>query len=385
MARQDRGRGTTSALPSSLLSLDRGTKARLAAAAVLVGLTLASMAAFACWGGAFFPTYRDASRTVLSALALLTSAAPFSLWPVVLAAIVAAILAQLVLCFLRRLSLLRCLSNALLVAAVLAALFVGVWGLNHYAPPLTEDLDLDVGEYSRQELLDATRWYLDEAALRAGDVPRTSQGSLERQDFRQLAVIAGSSYEPLAAERSVFDGSTVPVKRLLFGDLLLMSGHNGIFVAVTGESCVPENAAVADVPFTMCHEVAHRFGIASEREANFCAILVCTASDDARFAYSGYFKAFCYCYSALASNYPDAIGEVLGRDRLPASMEAYRLVVNDAVETSEHYRQYEGALEEVGTAANDLYLKSFSQEDGVKSYGQVVDYLIAWHAQKAAS
>jgi hypothetical protein len=53
------------------------------------------------------------------------------------------------------------------------------------------------------------------------------------------------------------------------------------------------------MPFTMCHEVAHRLGIASEREANFAAFLACTASDDVRFVYAGDYSAFCYCFNAL--------------------------------------------------------------------------------------
>jgi hypothetical protein len=32
----------------------------------------------------------------------------------------------------------------------------------------------------------------------------------------------------------------------------------------------------------------------------------------------------------------------------------------------------------VGTTVNDTYLKSFGEKDGVRSYGLVVDYLLAW-------
>ena len=31
---------------------------------------------------------------------------------------------------------------------------------------------------------------------------------------------------------------------------------------------------------------------------------------------------------------------------------------------------------------NDTYLKAFSEESGVQSYGEVADYLIAWYLQK---
>ena len=51
----------------------------------------------------------------------------------------------------------------------------------------------------------------------------------------------------------------------------------------------------------------------------------------------------------------------------------------DRAATQEWYARYEGPFEEVGQAVNDGYLKGFGQQEGVRSYGLVVDYLIAWH------
>ena len=42
----------------------------------------------------------------------------------------------------------------------------------------------------------------------------------------------------------------------------------------------------------------------------------------------------------------------------------------------EHNKQYEGKVQEAAQAVNNAYLKTFD-EAGVKSYGLVVDYLIA--------
>ena len=43
-------------------------------------------------------------------------------------------------------------------------------------------------------------------------------------------------------------------------------------------------------------------------------------------------------------------------------------------------QSYEDAEESV----NDTYLKAFSEESGVQSYGEVADLLIAWYLQTAA-
>ena len=50
----------------------------------------------------------------------------------------------------------------------------------------------------------------------------------------------------------------------------------------------------------------------------------------------------------------------------------------DLVATGRHYDAYEGWFGRVGSAVNDGYLRSFGEREGVRSYGLVVDYLIAW-------
>lgn len=337
------------------------------------------MVLFRAYGEALFPYYREISAALMGSLATLSSIAPFSLWPLLAIALVVGLVCRLAHTIRKHRSLVEFAGELLTVAFSLVLFFNLSWGLNHYAPPLADELGLQVEEYSQEDLLRATRYYFDQAAQLAESVERDDEGHLVRQDFAEQAAIAGGSYQELGETYEVFRGVTVPVKELLGGDLLLMTGHNGIFVAFTGEASVPANASISDIPFTMCHEAAHRLGIGSEKEANFCAILACTSNDDLRFRYSGYLKAFTYCFNALASNYPDATSEVLARDDLPATNTEYHLVITDVLDSSAHYDAYEGPLEEVGTKANDLYLKSYSEEGGVRSYGQVVDYLIAWH------
>ena len=48
-----------------------------------------------------------------------------------------------------------------------------------------------------------------------------------------------------------------------------------------------------------------------------------------------------------------------------------------------HNKQYEGKVQQAAQAVNDAYLKTF-REEGVKSYGLVVDYLIAEYLKSAS-
>lgn len=360
---------------------DQATRNRLVAAALLAGACplLSMLFSQPALQTILFPGYRRLSKSLMSALATATSVAPFAIWDWLTTALVVAAIVTLVHRIRRHQRLLPWLSVVALVVAATAFLGTAGWALNHYAPGLSQDLGLDVGQYSEDQLADATSYYLDQAASRAQLVPREEDGTLSHQDFYELARIAGASYAPLSQRYEVFSGSTAPVKSLLlFGEPLLYSGHTGIFWAATAESSVPLHTAAAELPFTMCHEAAHRLGIASEQEANFSAFLACSASDDVRFSYSGYYSAFNYCVNALLAENPERAQRLVSDALAGANGAGVALVLQDRAATQKHYQAFEGPFEDVGTTVNDTYLKSFGEKDGVRSYGLVVDYLLAW-------
>ena len=361
--------------------MTKGTARRFAITAVLLLVMVGSAALFSVYGEAFFPAYRVASRTFMAALASLTSvlSPSVSVCDFLLVALVVLSVVSLAYCVARRKSLLAWFSRVLLVVSALATVVVCGWALNHYAPPLSQEIGLDVREYTAEELYDATDYYWQQAASFATQVPRDAEtAQLVPASFDDLAAKGGAAFAPLASQYDVFDGSTAPVKRLsLLGDALLYTGSDGIFVPLTGEANVPENCAPATLAFNMCHEAAHRLGIAAEEEANFAAFMACSASGDPNFAYSGYYRAFVACFNALAENYPSLVEQLLSPDNVTAEK---ALVIRDMLQTSDHYTAYSGTVSEAGQAVNDAYLKTFGQQQGTQSYGEWVDYLIAWRA-----
>ena len=172
------------------------------------------------------------------------------------------------------------------------------------------------------------------------------------------------------------DGATDPVKSLLSWRLFSQFGTTGIFICFTGESCVNPDTYEAWIPFTMCHEIAHRQAVAAEDEANFCAYLACMENPKNDFRYSGAMAAYIYCNNALAKV-----------DRSAASAIWQNVadgVRADAQAANAHYAQYEGKVQDAAQKVNDAYLKAFNEESGVQSYGEVADLLIAWYLQKTA-
>ena len=355
-------------------------KSRLIASLLMLAACPALMFVFSHWPNVFFPAYRGFSKGLLNVLSALFSVVPFAVWDIAILLLIVATLVCLVRCVRRKRPFVPWLASVAVVLSAGTLLAVGGWALNHYTPPLSQDLGLEVEGGTVDELYEVTAYHLEQAARLAWDVPRDDSLNLERQDFHELARIAGAAYEKPAEEYGVFSGSTVPVKSLLlWGEPLLYSGHTGLFFAATAEAGVPLNCADADLPFVMCHEAAHRLGLAAEGEANFAAYVACISSDDVRFQYAGHYKAFVYCYNKLYSASPERAKQLFDEITQAGLGDGLSLVRRDMKNTSAHYDAYEGTFEKMGTVVNDTYLKSFGEPEGVQSYGYVVNYLLAWH------
>lgn len=344
---------------------------RLILSAVLLLLTglLAAVAIYL--PDFFFSFYTDFSKQVLSAISTVTGAFPFAVWEIGLVLIV-----LLALYFLfHHKKILSWLSGMVLLVCVMVFLFTGLWGLNHFGPSIAERLDLEVTQYSKDQLVAATQYMADQATLWADRVDRNADGSMA-VDFDGWAEIANDGYDTLALENDFFQGSGAPVKKLLSGRLFSYMGFTGIFVTYTGESNVNPETYSASLPFTMCHELAHRLTVAAENEANFCAFLACKENPDPAFQYSCWYSAYVYTYNALYK--VDRSAALAIRDSLSET------VRQDCSRANTYYDQFEGDVQKAATKANDTYLKVFKEETGVQSYGEVADLLIAWYLEEIA-
>ena len=352
---------------------------KLLIGAGLIVLCLILMLLFKNFPDFFFPWYRNFSKGFIKILASLHSLFPFAVWDYLLTGVILGTLLFLVFVIVKKRSFINFLSSVFLMASVIAAEVIIGWMLNHYGPALSEEIGLETGKYTKEELYNATEYYFDKAAEYASFQERDEEGHLISQDFNELAEIAGKSYTELAKTYDIFTGSNAPVKKLsLFGEILLYSGFTGEFMPVTGEATVPANETTVCLPFTMCHEAAHRLGIADEEDANFAAFLACEASTDERFTYSGYYEAFVYCYNKLYKADYDLLIKLLQEKETDTS---HALVLLDTEDQRRDYKEYESSVQESAEKVNDTYLKTFSETEGTKSYGRVVDDLLAWYLE----
>lgn len=318
-----------------------------------------------------FAFYPALSRGIVGTLAAMTSVLPVPLCELLLAAMLIWLIISLIRDIAKR-RFVRWVTGVLLIVSILVTAFVGIWGLNYYAPPMQERLHLPNPGYTVQELSEATDYYLGMANAYAPMVERNADGTMREIDFSALSEQAGDGYDILAETMEEFDGSTVGVKKLISSPIQGKIGMTGAFICFTGESCVSSTTYIANLPFTMCHEIGHRMAFARENEANFAAFLACTANESAAFRYSGYFSAFRYCFNVLWETDRAAAQEI------EAQVSAE--VAADIRAAEAHYEELESdSAVEMTDRVYDSYLKSFQVESGVQSYGEVADLLLSWY------
>ena len=320
-------------------------------------------------------------RTLEATLAGWSSQVDFLLWQFLAVALAVVLLAWLVVVIITKRNVFHWFGWVLAAVSFVFMLHTFVYGMNYYAGDLAEDMRMEVSGCTLSEIVEATEYYQSQANALSSQMNRDATGRLAFEDFDTLAARAGKGFEYLTYQRffPVFAGSTLPVKKLGWADMYSSMGITGFTFPLTGEAAVNPQIPASALPFTMCHEMAHRMSIASERDANFAGFLACSFNANRQFQYSAYFMAYRYCYYALAGvSNPGAAAEAVRingkvNDYLRKDMEDY-----DAFFKS---RESKSATRLADTV-NNAYLKASGETDGVESYAQVCDLLVNWHIQE---
>ena len=325
--------------------------------------------------------YPYITRLIQTFLAQWSSAVPFCLWQVLLLALGMALLATVVLMVVLKWNPIQWFGWVLAAGSVVLLLHTGLYGLNYHAGPLADDIRLEMADVTVSQRVNAATYYRDKANELAKQVTRNADGSVQFADFDALSTQAAEGFRVLTYDKaiSIFAGSTVPVKELGWADAFTQRGITGITIAITGEAAVNPQIPAISLPFTMCHEMAHRMSIANERDANFAAFLACDANPDVQFQYSAYFMAFRYCYLDLMADSGSAAKAAVAKLRSGMSEE----LAQDMVDYDSFWMLYQDPDKtQQADDINNLYLTTSGDEDGVESYGNVTDLLVSWHYQE---
>ena len=220
------------------------------------------------------------------------------------------------------------------------------------------------------ELRELTARFAEELSDCAGEVTR-DENDCFAVTRRAILNAATGSYDVLYGEFPFLEMEDQAPKGFATSRVLSRLNFTGFYFPFTGESNVNIDSPAAFLPCTVCHEMAHQRGIASEQECNFLGILAATRSENPAYRYSGYLEGYLYLANALYRADADAWREI--RSSLPET------VICDLQANNRYWAQFEGPVKETAQTVYDGFLKANGDENGVQSYGMAVDLLLAYY------
>ena len=242
-------------------------------------------------------------------------------------------------------------------------------GINYNRTNFAEANGLPTAGGTIEELYQLCEILTEEANRLADRVTRDENGIMQlTADTRREAVKAMSL---LADDYPSLDGFYPQPKPVFFSEFMSHENISGVHSPFTSEAQYNRLVTPYNIPHTVCHELSHLKGYMREDEANFVGYLACIGSECAEFRYSGYVLGYIYATNALYGADAEKWSAVRGK---------LEPVINkDLAENSRYWEQYKTVIAEVKEKMNDNYLKFNHQEDGVKSYGRVVDLMLAYY------
>ncbi len=264
-------------------------------------------------------------------------------------------------------SLARTAVMLLVVVSVGYFTFLLMWGINYYRLPFADLAGLDTTEICGEELELLCIELIGQAnEMQAAQDDAQLLGITYKKEVLDQAwkgyAMAGSVYSELGGRY----GRPKPV---MLSRVMSILGISGIYFPFTGEANVNMEVPIPLFPAAVCHEMAHQRGFAREDEANYIAYLSCLQHPDPNFKYSGTLLALINSMNALSGYDYDKYQKL--------KQEYSEGVTRDLAAIREFWQQFQGPVLRVSAQVNNVYLKFNNQQEGINSYGRMVDLLLA--------
>ncbi len=258
----------------------------------------------------------------------------------------------------------------MLCTVLVFSFFDGVWLLNNYRPDFEDLIQLKVEKSSKADLENTFKALIEKSNALREELSENEDNIPNDLTLKEILQTAYKGYGPLSEQYEFFRADPVRVKGLLSSPFQTMSGYTGVFLFFAGEPTVNHEAPIFTLPHIASHELSHQQGFAQEEAANYIGFLACKGHPSTFFQYSGYFEAMSYVGNALYLVDQKSFYEITEQysPKVLGDLKAVRTFWT---------KKQKSKPSEIVNKINDSYLKAYSQEDGIKSYGKFVDLLIA--------
>jgi len=259
--------------------------------------------------------------------------------------------------------------------------FMLLWGLNYRksSPAQSFQISIDTS-YSEVQLDSLSLQLIDQLNLTR---QKLSDSVIDKLNYKQVFDHTlreykeiQNSYPFLHLEKPVLKKAHFPT----WGDYI---GYLAFYQPITGEAIIRADVPLLTLPFTSCHELAHQMGYASEAEANFIAFVVASKTSDPVFKYSMLIQLFTYSQSehlsliAKTGNF-DKWKTIVNRNKTLLDAK----VIEDRKKIKEFFIQRQHLLVPASTSLYDQFLQWNKQAKGIKSYDEVLLWVLAYNKSK---
>ena len=271
--------------------------------------------------------------------------------------------------------------NLIVVALLAAIIFQAMHGINYRRTDVEDELALTDKELTFEDYCATLKWAYNGMIEARKHLGEDYNGVAHmKESFENSAVHANSLINAFGEKYNVpVSENFVRAKPVSMSHYWSYTHIIGVYDMFLGEvNLNTDYMPVNEFPLTLCHELCHSKGYASETDCNLLSALACCSSSRADFRYAGYYEIFWNIYP-IAEDIADATGQVVPQYYMTSEMEmvyrdmrasiSYCNKIDDEVDAI--YEKLGIHITEVSNATNDAFLRS-NGESGVESY-QVPD------------
>jgi len=329
----------------------------------------------------FYSTYFY--KMIANILCFITGSLPFSLAELIILSLITFILWYMLKTFIKlykcknkRLKILRnFVLNMFAAFGIIYFSFQVLWGFNYQRLTLDKIFQLNVHNSVSTDLSSLCEHLIYSSNTLRATISENKYGVMKLPyNKKHILKTAQLGYDSVPLQYSKLKGNYGVPKAILLSSPMCYTGITGFYFPFTNEANINMAEPDSFLPFTTSHEMAHQRGFAKEDEANFIAYIACINHPDINFQYSGALVALSYSLNALRKSDPLTYKKLI--------LICSDGVLNDLKYNQSFWERYSGPMEKISDKLNDTYLKSQNQQSGSKSYGEMVDLLLASYRKK---
>jgi hypothetical protein len=237
-------------------------------------------------------------------------------------------------------------------------------------------MNLPAAYISKDKLEKLSVLLADDLTQLTGD-PEFDYSMITVYDQAYVETEAFDAMKDLGKKEPSLSGYHPKPKPVYFSDFLSGLGIEGIFSPFTMEANYNDKMTSFLIPYTICHELAHLKGYMKEDDAGFIAFMASINSPSKVFQYSGLFHGLIFTLNALKHEVStEEFNRIYQKLPEPVRIQLSYIKEQNQVNSS-FFTVLTGRI-------NNLYLMANAQA-GTKSYGRMVDLLIAEYADRINS